>query len=90
VPQDLSVGCAGPDVKELQGLLNHQLRAPYVPLVPDGQFGRLTAARVPRFQTCNQIPVNGIVGPGTRSRLYAAITSIGPQIIGGMTWQISL
>jgi hypothetical protein len=72
--RELSVGCAGPDVKELQGFLNYHLRVPHVPLVPDGQFGRLTDARVRQFQTCNQIQVDGIVGPETRSRLYATIT----------------
>jgi len=74
MPRDLSIGCAGPDVKELQGLLNYHLRLPKVPLVPDGQFGQLTNARVRQFQTCNQIQVDGIVGPETRSRLYATIT----------------
>ena len=72
--RDLSLGSAGPDVKELQGLLNYHLRAPLIPLAPDGQFGRLTDARLRQFQTVNQIHVDGIVGPQTRSLLYATIT----------------
>ena len=44
MPRDLSIGRAGPDVKELQGLLNYHMRLPNVPLVPDGQFGQLTNA----------------------------------------------
>jgi Putative peptidoglycan binding domain len=72
--RDLSLGSAGPDVKELQGLLNYHLRPPNIPLATDGQFGRLTDARVRQFQTVNQIHVDGIVGPETRSRLFATIT----------------
>jgi hypothetical protein len=51
----LGFGCKGPDVVNLQLLLNHHLGLPRRPLVPDGIFGPLTRARVIEFQTLNRL-----------------------------------
>lgn len=51
----LSFGSNGPDVANLQLLLNHHLGLPRRPLVPDGIFGPLTRARVIEFQTLNRL-----------------------------------
>ena len=51
----LGFGCTGPDVVNLQLLLNHHLGLPRQPLAPDGTFGPLTRARVIEFQTLNRL-----------------------------------
>jgi len=51
----LGFGSTGPDVVNLQLLLNHHLGLPTRPLVPDGIFGPLTRARVIEFQTVNRL-----------------------------------
>ena len=74
MPRDLCQGIRGDDVRELQALLNYHLPAPPSPLVTDGIFGSQTDARVREFQKRNLIQIDGIVGPQTRSVLYATIT----------------
>jgi peptidoglycan hydrolase-like protein with peptidoglycan-binding domain len=51
----LGFGSKGPDVVNLQRLLNHHLGSPRRPLVPDGIFGPLTRGRVIEFQTLNRL-----------------------------------
>src|ERR1700740_2697203 len=51
----LGFGSKGPDVANLQLLLNHHLGLPRQPLVPDGIFGPLTRVRVIEFQTLNRL-----------------------------------
>jgi hypothetical protein len=51
----LSFGSRGPDVANLQLLLNHHLGLPRRPLVSDGMFGPLTRERVIEFQTLNRL-----------------------------------
>jgi hypothetical protein len=63
----------GNDVLELQALLNYHLSGSPPPLATDGVFGALTDARVRDFQETNAIQIDGVVGPETRSVLYATI-----------------
>ncbi len=69
----LSRGMTGLDVNELQAALNFHVRAPAVPLDPDGNFGPLTEARVRDFQKRAKIVVDGLVGPNTIAALYRRI-----------------
>ncbi len=81
--QYLSQGSSGPEVKNLQVLLNFHLNGTGgAPLVPDGIFGSKTRAAVVKFQQLNRIAVDGIVGPQTRSVLLSA-RSVAAQV--GMT-----
>lgn len=69
----LSQGSTGPDVKNLQGLLNFHLAGTgATQLVRDGIFGPKTKAAVVRFQTLNHLNADGIVGPHTRAVLLDA------------------
>lgn len=63
----LSRGSKGPDVKELQELLNFHLKDK--PLTVDGIFGPETEKRVRAFQRLTGITVDGDVGPDTRTQL---------------------
>ena len=74
MPKDLCQGMRGNDVLELQALLNYHSPGSPLPLVADGVFGPLTDARVRDFQNRNAIQIDGVVGPQTRSVLYATIT----------------
>lgn len=69
----LSRGMTGLDVSELQAALNFHVRSPASPLRPDGNFGKLTEARVRDFQRLAKIKVDGLVGPGTIAALYRTI-----------------
>lgn len=64
----LKVGSFGPAVRELQALLNSQL-TPSPKLVPDGQFGALTAAAVRRFQASKWLVQDGEAGECTMNAL---------------------
>jgi hypothetical protein len=69
MPSNLSIGCSGPRVTELQAALNFHIRKPATPLKPDGKFGPLTDARVREFQRLAKIKVDGIAGPQTAEAL---------------------
>ncbi|MFH9353803.1 peptidoglycan-binding protein [Kitasatospora sp. NPDC017646] len=64
---ELSYGDSGDEVKALQcelwGSLAHN--GPAI----DGQFGNQTLAAVKKFQTCEGLQVDGIVGPKTWAAL---------------------
>lgn len=64
----LKQGSKGPDVVELQKLLNTKL-TPSPALVPDGNFGPLTKAAVKAYQTTNWLVIDGIVGVCTWNAL---------------------
>lgn len=72
-PSVLRRGATGPEVRQLQHILNQWLLVnPHVsiqPLVVDGIFGPLTERAVRRYQQENQLRVDGIVGPLTWSHL---------------------
>jgi peptidoglycan hydrolase-like protein with peptidoglycan-binding domain len=77
----LRFGSRGPDVIELQTRLNASPPTRQALLVPDGQFGGKTRARVREFQGGNQLAQDGIVGPKTWGRLQAARPGIpGPPV----------
>lgn len=57
-------GDRGPEVKELQELLNRLLQ-PSPQLQADGVFGAKTAAAVKRFQASRQLGIDGVVGAKT-------------------------
>ncbi|MBL8229811.1 MAG: peptidoglycan-binding protein [Bryobacterales bacterium] len=83
----LRMGSFGPDVKDLQGLLNGKPTS--LPrLDPDGAFGPRTGARVREFQTSQRLSVDGVVGNNTWNALLGGpggASGIGssPQSSGG-------
>ncbi len=64
--QNMRAGVVGPEVLELQKLLNG---LGFGPLVVDGKFGPKTKAAVVKFQLANGLVGDGIVGPLTRAML---------------------
>jgi hypothetical protein len=68
----LSIGAAGPQVKQLQEFLN-LLPTALPKLDPDGQFGSRTQARVREFQGDNGLSPDGIVGPLTMGVIEEAL-----------------
>ena len=73
-------GARGPDVEHLQERLNVEGVA-NPPLVPDGIFGRLTAAAVREFQARHGLATDGVVG----IRTWGLIDELERQGIGGPT-----
>ena len=69
MPNLLSIGSSGDDVKNLQGLLNFHLAGSVQRLTRDGKFGPKTKTAVLRFQTLNRLAADGVVGPKTRAAL---------------------
>lgn len=65
----LSLGDRGPDVVELQRLLN---KATGARLVPDGDFGLSTHAQVIAFQAAQGLYPDGVAGPRTLAALRKA------------------
>lgn len=65
-PATLSEGDTGPDVVELQRMLNNTTGSD---LVPDGVFGPLTAAAVAEFQSHTGLEVTGEADHATRALL---------------------
>ncbi|WP_197480092.1 MULTISPECIES: peptidoglycan-binding protein [unclassified Anabaena] len=69
---NLSLGARGAAVTEVQKILGIQ---------PTGYYGPVTARRVREFQANNNLRVDGIVGPATRTALFR--TSSKPTATGG-------
>jgi peptidoglycan hydrolase-like protein with peptidoglycan-binding domain len=68
----LRIGSSGPDVRDLQEILN--LTVPVKPLLTvDGLFGPKTAARVVMFQKQAQLVPDGVVGYMTCKALVGAV-----------------
>ena len=65
----LSIGCFGPQVKELQTRLNYYPPTKLPPLNADGNFGPKTMARVQEYQRNTGLLPDGIVGPLTWGKL---------------------
>lgn len=72
----LRQGAIGADVAELQGLLK---AVGIDPGPADGVFGMRTVAAVRAFQDTHGMLIDGVVGPGTRSRL-ATVLRLTPLI----------
>lgn len=68
---NLKIGSRGPEVKKLQEALNKKL-IPSPRLVPDGQFGNLTAQAVRKFQAANWLVVDGEAGACTQAAAFDA------------------
>jgi peptidoglycan hydrolase-like protein with peptidoglycan-binding domain len=66
----LRKGARGAEVQELQAALNFHIRKPAEPLKPDGDFGRLTDARLREFQRRAKITESGVATDETLRRLY--------------------
>ena len=64
----LRQGSTGPEVSNLQNLLNAKLR-PSPPLAVDGKFGPKTDKAVRQYQDDNWLVVDGLVGPCTIAAL---------------------
>lgn len=64
----LRLGSRGPEVAQLQKLLNAKIH-PIPPLTPDGNFGLKTEAAVRKFQTHQHLKPDGVVGPRTWAAL---------------------
>lgn len=72
VPKQLSVGSAGPEVRQIQDDLN-LLPSMWPPLTPSGVFDLATRNRTMEFQLQAHIFPDGIVDPATRGRLIDMI-----------------
>jgi hypothetical protein len=72
----LSNGCRGPEVVQLQTLLNASRPTALPPLRVDGAFGPRTAARVQEFQRNHGLRPDGVVGPET----WAALDQVDPAL----------
>ena len=68
----LRMGMSGPNVRDLQEMLNLQV-ADRPLLSVDGIFGPKTKASVVKFQAANRLVADGIVGPLTSKALVAAV-----------------
>lgn len=65
----LQIGSSGEEVRKLQQRLVDEGYSVGEAGV-DGKYGNDTAAAVKRYQTSNQLTVDGVAGPLTQSRLY--------------------
>lgn len=75
----LTLGSTGPDVGQVQGLLNRRPPTLLPPLRVDSVFGPKTAARVKEFQGSNGLKVDGIVGPKTLAKLRGGTSPLAPR-----------
>lgn len=86
MPRTLMFGSTGPEVRQLQEGLN-KLPTHLPQLVPDGQFGGKTKARVQEFQSGNKLTPDGIVGPLTWESLLALLAQVaqgGVPVVPGL------
>ena len=70
-------GDTGPDVEDLQLMLNWELR-PSPNLDTDGDFGSLTENATTEYQRTRGLAADGICGPNTWGALYANLGPIPP------------
>lgn len=57
-------------VKIAQRKINERLRAPVLPLEPDGRFGKLTETAVQQYQAQEGLPKTGVIDAATWRALY--------------------
>jgi Putative peptidoglycan binding domain len=73
--RDLFEGTSGPDVRNLQRILNFHFRGTAAkPLTVDGNFGNKTAAAVIRIQRAAHLYEDGVVGTSTAMALFPMIS----------------
>ncbi|RIK82104.1 MAG: TIGR02594 family protein [Planctomycetota bacterium] len=86
MPATLRRGSRGPDVVQLQKLLNQKV-VPCPNLTADGDFGPRTENAVRMFQTQQRLGVDGIVGPNTWAKLQAGGGPTSPaKPVGEPAW----
>src|SRR5262245_13300231 len=68
-------GQTGPDILAVQEALNIRLLRNGLRIKEDGIFGPKTEVSVKEFQRLNQLKMDGIVGPITRSVLYPLVAT---------------
>ena len=77
--RNLQNGSRGPDVSNLQNLLNS--KSPHGPrLVADGVFGRRTRLAVVNFQRNNRLSTDGVAGPLTMAALESSSVFRDPRL----------
>ena len=69
---NLKLGSVGPNVMNLQTMLNH-LQMSQMPLTVDGQFGPKTRSALIKFQTGNFLQPDGVAGPITAQKISALV-----------------
>ncbi len=69
---NLKLGSVGPNVKNLQTMLNH-LQMSQMPLTIDGQFGPKTQSALIKFQTRNFLQADGVAGPITAQKISSLV-----------------
>lgn len=74
----LSIGSQGETVKQLQQLLNSNLKL-NPKLVEDGVFGKGTDTALKQFQIANYLGIDGVAGPKTWSVLTAKVPIVKPK-----------
>jgi hypothetical protein len=77
MPETLTLGSRGEEIRRLQVNLNAAIGKRYGLLNPDGKFGPLTKTAVEHFQSAFKLKsVDGIVGPETRGALATRVLII--------------
>ena len=74
-PRTLSLGDSGVDVSALQTALEQKGFLTMPAGVATGYFGALTSAAISAYQTSAGLPVVGIFGPATRTKLIADLAT---------------
>jgi len=87
MPRLLSFGSTGPDVVDLQNLLNF-VPSDYDPLDVDGIFGPLTRQRTQEFQSDSSLVPDGIAGQQTWDQLFSQAIRTG-DLTPLSRWQIA-
>ena len=78
----LRIGSSGEEVRKLQQRLVDEGYSVGKAGV-DGKYGNDTEAAVKRYQTSNQLDVDGVAGPMTQSRLYGTQNESGQAAVSG-------
>ena len=78
----LRIGSSGEEVRKLQQRLVDEGYSVGKAGV-DGKYGNDTEAAVKRYQTSNQLDVDGVAGPMTQSRLYGTQNESGQDGVSG-------
>lgn len=85
----LRQGDRGPQVKDLQNLLNESNESNLEKLDPDGVFGSKTLAKVIEFQKGRALQPDGIAGPLTNAELFRPLADVVDGVQGiATTWTL--
>lgn len=78
--RNLSKGCTGEDVRNLQRILNYRMAPSSAQLVPDADFGSRTEHAVKEYQMLHHLVPDGIVGPLTRGAINTRLFVLGGEL----------